>query len=174
MYMVLSNKSVKGQIIRSITQKWTTKYCREKEVIELDAAERSECIKVVRIWVDVESQHKLANALIDQLLDDFHVFNQRDPNEIMNFVSSEEGLELFHFLQQISQKIKMSVFDHFCHWFEQLCGNIVKGSVSVATMEILLTNARLEKLLKLREGMVNSDTTVDINKIRDLAKKYEQ
>ncbi|ETN97204.1 hypothetical protein RFI_40327, partial [Reticulomyxa filosa] len=68
----------------------------------------------------------------------------------------------------------MSVFDHFYHWFEQLCRNIVKGGVSVATMEMLLTNARLEKLLKLREGMVNSDTTVNINKIRDLAKKYEQ
>ncbi|ETO00653.1 hypothetical protein RFI_36786, partial [Reticulomyxa filosa] len=162
------------QIIRSITRKWKTKYCREKEVIGLDAAERSECIKVVRIWIGVESQHKLANALIDQLLDDFHLFYQRDPNEIMNFVSSEEGLELFHFLQQINQKIKVSIFDHFCHWSEQLCGNIVKGSVSVATMEMLLTNARLEKLLKLWEGIVNSDATIDINRTRDLAKKYEQ
>ncbi|ETO07299.1 hypothetical protein RFI_30092 [Reticulomyxa filosa] len=191
--------TLKERIIRSITQKWTVKYCREKETIGLDAAERSECIKVVRMWVDIESQHKLANTLIDQLLDDFNAFHQRDPNESMNFVSSEEGLELFQltfyiyifilsinhfniyiyfflnsFLQQISQKIKVGVFDYFCHWFEQLCGNVAKSNVSVATMDMLLTNARLEKLLKLWEGMVIRNATIDINTVRDLAKKYEQ
>ncbi|ETO02076.1 hypothetical protein RFI_35360, partial [Reticulomyxa filosa] len=166
--------TLKKQIIRSITQTWTAKYCQKKETTGLDAAERSECIKMVRIWIDVESQHKLVNALIEQLLDDFDAFHQRDSNEIMNFVSSEEGLELFHFLQQISQKIKVSVFDYFCHWFEKLCENVATSNVSVATMDMLLTNARLEKLLKLWEGMAIRNATIDINTVRDLAKKYEQ
>ncbi|ETO02079.1 hypothetical protein RFI_35358 [Reticulomyxa filosa] len=41
-------------------------------------------------------------------------------------------------------------------------------------MDMLLTNARLEKLLKLWEGMAIRNATIDINTVRDLAKKYEQ
>ncbi|ETO04954.1 hypothetical protein RFI_32443, partial [Reticulomyxa filosa] len=172
--MLFSNKSVKLAIIKSIPQKWTGKYCRDKGTIGLDAAERSECMKVVRAWIDVESQYKLASELMDHLLDDFNVFHQKDSNEIMNFVSSEEGLELLHFLQQISQKMKVNIFDYFCHWFEQLCENITKSNVNVAAMDMLVTSARLEKLLKLWEGMTSRGTTINTNTVRTLAKEYEQ
>ncbi|ETO33930.1 hypothetical protein RFI_03166 [Reticulomyxa filosa] len=100
---------------------------------------------MVQVWIDVKSQHKLANALIDQLLDDFDAFNQKG-NEIMNFMLSEEGLGLFQltfflFHQSTNyiiyiffetSKIKVDVFDYFHHWLKQLCASVVKANVSVA------------------------------------------
>ncbi|ETO26942.1 hypothetical protein RFI_10192 [Reticulomyxa filosa] len=95
---LLSCKSMpynfKEKIIKLIHCKWTAKHTSGTPVA-LSTTERMECIKTVSDWMKETSQRVVISELIYTLLEGFNPFRAIDRVDLITYMTSEEGLQLF-------------------------------------------------------------------------------
>ncbi|ETO31215.1 hypothetical protein RFI_05904 [Reticulomyxa filosa] len=179
--------TVKQKIIKSISHQWVTKPTKTSRhrpgtELFLDKNEQMESIKLIKKWAKDGSLSKLAVEFMEQLLDKTDLLRCDRPTDPILYFTSEEGFQLlrlseyntFILLHELMPNIKVSLMDKYCSWFEHLCTSIMQEEISVGSMEILVTDRRLKRLLSLWESFELRSDAVNVSVVTKLADEFEE
>ncbi|ETO00159.1 hypothetical protein RFI_37299, partial [Reticulomyxa filosa] len=202
--MTVKQKIIKSISHQWVTKPTKTSRHRPGTELFLDKNEQMESIKLIKKWAKDGSLSKLAVEFMEQLLDKTDLLRCDRPTDPILYFTSEEGFQLLRLseyntlvcivcimyicifcvklsvlknkslLHELMPNIKVSLMDKYCSWFEHLCTSIMQEEISVGSMEILVTDRRLKRLLSLWESFELRSDAVNVSVVTKLADEFEE
>ncbi|ETO21701.1 hypothetical protein RFI_15502 [Reticulomyxa filosa] len=165
--------TLKKKLIGSMNERLSSKFNRSK-TLALSDTEKQMCITGIRKLMERKNM-ELVVEIMYQLFEGFSPFVHYNKLEIINFVASPEGIELFELEPPFAV-----ILDDFCLWFVQLTQDIWEQTVSVAIMEVIVKQHNYDQLLHLfdsassiRSNFAKRPKTVDLSAFENVKKKRD-